>query len=119
MLTNRCETITTKKGDKKEEIEHLRGALRVCDYPSWALKKRSQTTENRKKTDSRTKNKDYRNQVVIPFVEGVSERVHRVAKMYRVATAMHPHNTLRRLLVHLKDKIELAEQGELVYQIPC
>ena len=32
---------------------------------------------------------------------------------------MRPHTTLRRLLVHPKDKAELEEQGELVYQIPC
>ena len=32
---------------------------------------------------------------------------------------MRPHTTLRRPLVHSKDKVELAEQGELVYQIPC
>ena len=32
---------------------------------------------------------------------------------------MRPHTTFRRLLVHPKDKVELEEQGELVYQIPC
>ena len=32
---------------------------------------------------------------------------------------MCPHTTLRRLLVRPKDKVELDEQGELVYQIPC
>ena len=60
------------------------------------------------------KNKDYMSQVVIPFVYGGSERVHRVIMKYEDATA-----NLRRLLVHPKDKLELAEQGELVYQIPC
>ena len=40
-------------------------------------------------------------------------------KKYGVVTAMRPHTTLRCLLVHLKDKVELAEQGELVYLIPC
>jgi len=38
---------------------------------------------------------------------------------YGVTTALRPHTTLRRLLVHPKDKEELAEQGELVDQIPC
>ena len=36
---HRCETITSEEGDKKEEVEHLRAALRVCGYPSWALNK--------------------------------------------------------------------------------
>ena len=28
-LMNRCEMITSEEGDKKEEVEHLRGALSV------------------------------------------------------------------------------------------
>ena len=56
--------------------------------------------------------------VVIPYVEGVSERIYRVIGKSGVATAMRPHTTLRFLLVHPKDNVELAEQGELVYQIP-
>ena len=40
-------------------------------------------------------------------------------KKYGVATAMRPHTTPRRLLVHPQDKVESAEQGELLYQIPC
>ena len=49
-------------------------------------------------------------------MEGFSERVHQV--MIKYATAMCPHTTLRRLLVHPKDNVELAEQGDLVYQTP-
>ncbi len=57
--------------------------------------------------------------MVIPYIEGVSERVDRVLKKHGVASAMRPHTTLRRLLVHPKDKCEPSEQGELVYSIPC
>ena len=38
-------------------------------------------------------------------------------KKYGVATTMRSHTTLRCLLVHPKDKVELAA-GELVYVIP-
>ena len=112
------QTITSEEGDKKEEVEHLREALRVCGYPSWALNKVTDSCK-KKKNKKKTNDRNYRSQVVIPYVEGVSERVHRVLKKYGVATTMHPHTTLRRLLVHPKDKVELEEQGELVYQIPC
>ena len=115
---HRCETITSEEGYKKEEVEHLREALRVCGYPSWALNKVTDSCK-KKKNKKKTNDRNYRSQVVIPYVEGVSERVHRVLKKYGVATAMRPHTTLRRLLVHPKDKVELEEQGELVYQIPC
>ena len=52
---------------------------------------------------------------VIPYIESVSERVDRVLKKYEVDTAIRPHTTLIRLLMHPKDKVEPEEQGELVY----
>ena len=54
---NRCE-ITSEEGDKKEEVEHLGGALRVCGYPSWALNKTESISleeEKNKVTDSSKK----------------------------------------------------------------
>ena len=43
-LMNRCETITSEEGDKKEEVEHLRGDLRVC-----GLNKVTDSSKNKKK----------------------------------------------------------------------
>ena len=48
-----------------------------------------------------------------------AERLHRVLKKYGIATTMCPHTSLRCLLVHPNDKVELEEQGELVYPIPA
>ncbi len=63
--------------------------------------------------------KQYKGQVVLPYIEGVMEKIDRVMKKYGIATAMRPHTTLRRLLVHPKDKCDMTKDGELVYQIPC
>ncbi len=57
--------------------------------------------------------------VVIPYVEGLSEAVSRVMKKHKINTAMKPHTTLKQLLVHPKDKPEITEVGENVYEIPC
>ena len=35
-----------------------------------------------KKTNSRSKNKDYRSEIIITYMEGVSERVHQVLNKY-------------------------------------
>ena len=44
----------------------------------------------------------------------------RVLKKHGVSAAMRPHDTLRRNLVHPKDKCEIPDEvGQLVYQIPC
>ena len=63
--------------------------------------------QEEKTTDNSKKEKNYRSQVVITYVEGVSERVDQVLKNYS-------HATLRCILVYLKDKVE---QGELVYNM--
>ena len=57
--------------------------------------------------------------MVIPYIEGISERVDRVLKIYGETTAMRPYTILRRLLVHPEDKVESEEQCELVYEILC
>ena len=90
---HRCETRTTEEGDTKEEMEHLRGFLRVwLSIPG--LEKDHRQHKREEQDQRRTKNKDYTSQVVIPYVEGVSERVHRVKKKYGVVTAVRSHTTL-------------------------
>ncbi|XP_072014852.1 uncharacterized protein [Amphiura filiformis] len=57
--------------------------------------------------------------VVLPYVQGVTERVSRVMKNYNISTAMKPHNTLRKQLVHPKDKRDPNNTTDAVYKIPC
>ena len=56
-LMNRCEPITTEEADKKGEVKHLIGALRICGCPSWALKKVPDNAKEKIKTNSRTQKK--------------------------------------------------------------
>ena len=80
-----CETITSKKGDKKEE--HLKVVIGRCGYPSWALKKVAEN-DKRKTTDKRKRTRSTESR--LSYVEGVPERVDRVLKKYGVTTAMRP-----------------------------
>ena len=57
--------------------------------------------------------------MVIPYVKGLSEALDRVYRKYGIQTAMKPHMTLRKLLVHPKDRYDLKEQSGVVYRIPC
>ena len=43
----------------------------------------------------------------------------RIYKKYDINTAMKPHNTLRRLLVHPKDKRDTLKTSNCIYEIPC
>ena len=57
--------------------------------------------------------------MVVPYVEGISERISRVFKNYGYSTAMKPHCTLRNILVHPKDKRDPLQTAETIYEIPC
>ena len=57
--------------------------------------------------------------VVIPYVEGVSEKIKRIYSKHNIHTAMRPTNTLKSILVHPKDKREITDSSDVVYDIPC
>ena len=117
-LMGRIDTIVTEEDDKIKEEQHIKTALKRCGYPSWALKKPPVTSKD-PAVPKKTSTEKFRGQVVLPYVAGVTERVSRAMKKYGVSSAMRPHTTMRNLLVRPKDKLDIIEQGEMVYSIPC
>ncbi len=122
-LLDRCKTVVTKEEDKVAEVEHIGKALGACGYPQLSIKRVSDQMNATKIKPNRGKQpgkaETTRGMVVIPYVAGLSESVGRVMRKHRIATAMKPHTTMKQLLVHPKDKSEIEEVGELVYEIPC
>ena len=57
--------------------------------------------------------------VVVPYVKGLSEASAKILKSHSIATANHPHRTLRNFVVHPKDKVRDEEKTELIYCVPC
>ena len=57
--------------------------------------------------------------VTIPYIKGLSEALSRMFHRHGVAISMKPHLTIKRMLVHPKDKRSLQENSGMVYQIPC
>ena len=57
--------------------------------------------------------------VVLPYVQGVTERIQRSMKKHGIETPCRPHLTLRQILVHPKDKIEELQKCGVVYDISC
>ena len=119
---DRKDNVVTEEKDKEEENQRIRKALSDCDYPKWAMDKvQQQMKSNQHKTKKSNKQKDNpsRGMVVIPYVEGTAEKFQRICWKYRVSTAMRPTNTLNSLLVHPKDKRNLLDTSEVVYEVPC
>ena len=123
-LLDRSESIVTEEEDRVLEELHIKKALATCGYPEWTINKvkkdirlkQSKTAPPKKKKDSDNPSKGL---VVVPYVAGVSERIARVYKKHGFSTSFKPHQTLRNLLVHPKDKIDMQHKAETVYEIPC
>ena len=58
-------------------------------------------------------------QVLLPYIEKVTEKVSRILAKHGVNTVVKPHCTLRRLLVHPKDKVKTLRKSNCVHRIPC
>ena len=122
-LLDRNESIVTEEEDRKLEEDHIRKALSFCGYPDWTIDKVKKDRTKSKPTSAAstnvTKTDKSKGLAVIPYVEGLSERVARVFRKHGFATAMKPHRTLRSILVHPKDKLLPQQKSEVIYDIPC
>ena len=112
--------MVTTPEDKDSEIKHIKSALKRCGYQEWSFKracvKKNTSVSTNQDTTSDTKNKI---NVVIPFVQELSEKIKCVYGQYGAATAFKPHQTLRQLLVSPKDKSLDEEKAGVVYRYPC
>ncbi len=121
-LMDRMDSVITEEKDKKDEEVKIRQAMKECGYPKWSIDKvKQQMVAPKPKTKPKKKDNETpsRGMVVIPYVEGLSEKVQRVFKKYNINTAMRPTNTLKSLLVHPKDKKDIKQTSDVIYDIPC
>ena len=68
--------------------------------------KKGQTTAQRKQQKSKNQQQQSKGIVVLPYVKGTTEAVQKVLKKHGIGTSVKPHQTLRQILVHPKDKTE-------------
>ena len=115
-LMDRKDKVVTEDEDKKQEEIKIKEALKLCGYPEWAFKQSQSKTKTQSKEQSESKS---RGMVVLPYKEGLSQRVRRIFKKHGMNTAFKPHQTLRNILVHPKDKRDIKETSDCVYEIPC
>ncbi|XP_072018319.1 uncharacterized protein [Amphiura filiformis] len=82
-LLDRKDAIVTEEEDKQQEEEHIKHALNQCGYPNWTIEKVKQQISDKTKAKKKAKDKNTersKGMVVIPYVQGVSERLQRVFK---------------------------------------
>uniref|UniRef100_UPI0009B3C823 LOW QUALITY PROTEIN: uncharacterized protein LOC109967683 n=1 Tax=Monopterus albus TaxID=43700 RepID=UPI0009B3C823 len=109
-LNHKAEVPTTAEGAKKEKL-HIQNSLKACGYSKWAFTKARNT--NREKPETR------RDNTVIPYVAGLSEKLKRIFRNHNIPVNFKPGNTLWQRLVHPKDKTPRHKQSDVVYAIKC
>ena len=60
-----------------------------------------------------------RNNMILSYVSGVSEKVSCVLKQHNTVSAMKPRSTLRSQQVHSKDKRDDLEITDVLYSLRC
>ena len=120
-LLDRKERVVTEPDDKIAEEQHIKTALKVCGYPQWSFDKVKQLKDNPKpKTKAKTTT-DQRSRayVTLPYIKGTTERVQRILRAHNISSTVKPHTNLRNMLVHTKDKLDIKDKVDVVYEIPC
>ena len=110
----------TESSDLIKEKEHIRKALKACDYPDWVIDRGSKTTPDpppQQSSDSEPRKKF--NAVIIPYIKGLSEKTRRIFKQYGVPVFFKPSNTVRQNLVRPKDPTDKENICGPIYQIKC
>ena len=110
-LIDRMEKVVTEEGDKKVEEDKIKQALKQCGYPDWMVKKVKQERANKQNKPKAKKSKEtpsMRTSVTIPYIQGVTEKIQHIFREHQVAAAVKPYLSLRKLLVHPKDKTAIT-----------
>jgi len=118
-LSERSQSLTSDSHDRQLEDAHVEKSLWSCGYPDWTFHKvkdqmRMKATQRKQINES-----ENRRPIVLPYVKGTPERLARGIKKHRVPVSIRPVRTLRKQLVHPKDKQEKEEVTDWVYKIPC
>ena len=116
-LVHRCNTICSNEESKLKEIEHLQKVLSISGYTksSWVTATRQKSIT----TSEKQKEKKTRGSITLPYVGNISNSIARAIRKAGVIVHLKPHNTIRRHLVHPKDKIPKEDKAGVVYHIQC
>ena len=94
-LLDRKDTMVTED-DKHQEEEKIKKAISQCGYSKLAMEKVKQQMKDKIKVKGKkkeTEKEKSKGMLVIPYVQGVLERLQRVYKKYNINVPMRPHNT--------------------------
>ena len=96
--------------------------MELCEYQKWSIQQVWNNIKEKAKKSQVKKEKSSeksRGQLVLPYVEKMTETLGRVFRKHGFSVVCRPVCTLRRLLVHPKDKVNEENVVGCVYKVPC
>ncbi len=85
------------------ELDALEKVLSTCGYPKSAFTRMAEQTTV-KRRPHRDKPETSKGMVVLPYAQGISEKLCRIFKKHQVNVAVKPANSIQRTLVVPTDK---------------
>ena len=129
ILAHRAKTVSSSQDRMDKELEHIKTALKHCQFPSWALNQwqhkfthfnqqsnSTTTTSNNNITTDNNKNKAT---IVVPYIPSTSEKFKKLCKRKGIKVHFKGTNTLRTALGNRKDKDPKANQTGIIYHYQC
>ena len=120
-LAHRAKTVSSTQGSMDKELDHIKTALKHCQFPSWALNQwhhrfiQSQQHSNNPNNNNSTDKSKTKATIVVPYIPNTSEKFKKVCKRKVIQVHFKGFNTLRTALGNPKDKDPKANQTGIIY----
>ena len=126
-LYHRATPVYTNPQLLQEEEKHLFQALRKCKYPTWAIdraKLRSQNpngdrTRRINKQTGQNNNNKQNLYMVVPYHQGLSERVKKSCNKFGVQVHFKGGQTIKSLIMAPKDKDPFTNKSGVIDRYKC
>ena len=108
----------------QKEEDHLCKALKKCRYSTWAINRAKLNSQNPTRRRNRNNNSgtgqnkpNNKNlHMVVPYQQGLSERIKNTCKKYRVQVHFKGGQTIKSLLMAPKDKNLITNKSGVIYR---
>ena len=125
-LFHRANTVCSNPQLLQEEERHLQQALIKCKYPTWAINRakiRSKNPSRYRARRTQTVQSNNNNQptpyMVVPYHQGLSERIKRTCNKFGVQVFFKGGQTIKGLLMAPKDKDPITKKSGVIYRYKC
>jgi hypothetical protein len=115
-LARRAQKVCTDNASLSVENRHLVKAFEANAYPGRFTWKNIRKAQLPRPPAPKPELKSWAR---LPYVKGASEAVARVLRQNEIGAAFYAPDTIRKRLVHAKDKLPTSSSSNVVYKVEC